>query len=284
MTVSILPPRHTVFTASVRLPRARSAQLSDLSYRHEFRPQEGGILQRRHTCVGELALTRSRKAPQRLAPGEAATLAAHVQAQLEHERARMARRLHGDVAGMLAAARMDLSLMVNRAGTDADWHEQVMRVDQILEAVIQNARSEMQRLHPALLDHFGLSAALRHLVEETARAAGAEYALELPEFPSTGVLGPAGLAAYRIVERLLEGRAVTRVSVRLREKNGALLLVTDLEGAASLPLAARNDLLALRAWLESLGGAWTEAHRGAVFNLELTLPRHDGVASPTTTS
>lgn len=234
--------------------------------------------------VREHGLTRSRKAPQRLAPGEAATLAAHVQAQLEQERARIARRLHGDVAGMLAAARMDLSQMANRAGADADWHEQVMRVDQILEAVIQNARSEMQRLHPALLDHFGLAAALRHLVEETCRTAGAEYALELPEFPGSAVPGLAGLAAYRIVERLLEGRAVTRVSVRLREKNGALLLVLDLECATPLPLAARNDLLALRAWLESLGGAWTEAHRGAVFTLELTLPRHGVAASPTTTS
>ncbi len=222
--------------------------------------------------------------PQRLAPGEAATLAAHVQAQLEHERARIARRLHGDVAGMLAAARMDLSRMTNRAGSDADWNEQVMRVDQILEAVIQNARSEMQRLHPALLDHFGLSAALRHLVEETCRTAGTEYSLELPEFTGAVVAGPVGLAAYRVVERLLEGRQMNRVSLRLREKNGELLLAIETECTAPLPLAARNDLLALRAWLESLGGAWMEAHRGAIFALELTLPRQDVAAIPTTAS
>ena len=227
-------------------------------------------------------MTRSRKLPQRLAPEEAATLVAHVQAQLELERARIARRLHGDVAGMLAAARMDLSQMVNRG--DADWDEQVMRVDQILEAVIQNARSEMQRLHPALLDHFGLTAALRHLVEDTCRSAGAEFAMDLPEFPEGGVSAPVALAAYRVVERLLEGRALQRVGVRLRGSNGGLLLTVDLDCTEPLAPSGRSDLLALRAWLESLGGAWTEAHRGAVLAVELTLPRENMAATQATAS
>lgn len=227
-------------------------------------------------------MTRSRKLPQRLAPEEAATLVAHVQAQLELERARIARRLHGDVAGMLAAARMDLSRMANRG--DADWDEQVMRVDQILEAVIQNARLEMQRLHPALLDHFGLAAALRHLVEETCRTAGAEFAMDLPEFPEGGVSAPVALAAYRVVERLLEGRALQRVGVRLRGSNGGLLLAVDLDCTEPLAPSGRNDLLALRAWLESLGGAWTEALRGAVLAVELTLPREKMAATQTTAS
>jgi len=227
-------------------------------------------------------LTRSRKLPQRLAPEEAATLVAHVQAQLELERARIARRLHGDVAGMLAAARMDLSQMVNRG--DADWDEQVMRVDQILEAVIQNARSEMQRLHPALLDHFGLTAALRHLVEDTCRSAGAEFAMDLPEFPEGSVSAPVALAAYRVVERLLEGRALQRVGVRLRGSNGGLLLAVDLDCTEPLAPSGRSDLLALRAWLESLGGAWTEAHRGAMLAVELTLPRENMAATQATAS
>jgi signal transduction histidine kinase len=227
-------------------------------------------------------LTRSRKLPQRLAPEEAATLVAHVQAQLELERARIARRLHGDVAGMLAAARMELSRMANRG--DADWDEQVMRVDQILEAVIQNARSEMQRLHPALLDHFGLTAALRHLVEDTCRSAGAEFAMDLPEFPEGSVSAPVALAAYRVVERLLEGRALQRVGVRLRGSNGGLLLAVDLDCTEPLAPSGRSDLLALRAWLESLGGAWTEAHRGAVLAVELTLPREKMAATQATAS
>jgi len=200
----------------------------------------------------------------------------------ELERARIARRLHGDVAGMLAAARMDLSQMVNRG--DADWDEQVMRVDQILEAVIQNARSEMQRLHPALLDHFGLTAALRHLVEDTCRSAGAEFAMDLPEFPEGSVSAPVALAAYRVVERLLEGRALQRVGVRLRGSNGGLLLAVDLDCTEPLAPSGRSDLLALRAWLESLGGAWTEAHRGAMLAVELTLPRENMAATQATAS
>jgi signal transduction histidine kinase len=220
-----------------------------------------------------------------MVPQDAAALAAHLQEQLESERARIARRLHGDVAGMLAAARMDLSRLANRADADADLREQVMRIDQILETVIHNARAEMQRLHPALLDHFGLSAAVRHLVEETCRAAGAEFAVELPEYTDAGVPGPVALAAYRIVERLLDGCEAHRVNVRLREMGGRLLLTVDVERAAKPASAAtQNDLHALRAWLESLGGAWTEAQRELVTAVELTLPRQAAAATRTSAS
>lgn len=218
-------------------------------------------------------MTRSRKASTRLEPENAALLAAHVQGRLEAERARIARRLHGDVAGMLAAARMDLSRMAHSPSADAELSEQVARVDQILEAVIQNARSEMQRLHPALLDHFGLSAALRHLVEQAGRAGGAEYALELPDFADGHLPGPVALASYRVVETLLEARTLRRVSVRLREASSRLLLHVEVEAAEALAAATRQDLMALRAWLEALGAAWKESERGPVTQVELELPR-----------
>jgi signal transduction histidine kinase len=230
-------------------------------------------------------LTRSRKATKRLGPDATGVLAAHVQGQLEAEKARIARRLHGDVAGMLAAARMDLSRMASLAGASDEIREQVARVDQILEAVIQNARSEMQRLHPALLDHFGLAAALRHLVEQACRTAGAEYTLELPEYSDGGVPSPVALAAYRTVERLLEGLPLRRVSVRLREIAQELLLCLEIETTSASAMDANgNDLLALRAWLESLGAAWTETHRGAQFELELKLPRVETDATATSAS
>lgn len=230
-------------------------------------------------------MTRSRKTVKRLGPGDTAVLTAHVQGRLEAERARIARRLHGDVAGMLAAARMDLSRMANLAEADGELREQVARVDQILEAVIQNARSEMQRLHPALLDHFGLSAALRHLVEQACRAAGAEYTLELPEFADGDVPAPVALAAYRTVESLLEGRPLRRVSVQLREVATRLLLCLEMEcTGAPVVGATSNDLLALRAWLETMGATWAETERGAQFDLELMLPRQETAATATSAS
>lgn len=218
----------------------------------------------------ESALTRSRKVAKRLVPEDVAALAARLHEQLEAERARIARRLHGDVAGMLAAARMDLSRLAGRVADEPELSEQVARVDRILETVIQHAREEMQRLHPALLDHFGLPAALRHLVEDACRAAGAEYTLDLPDLVD-GSIGPADLPVYRVIERLLAGQPLRRVNVRLRETADGAILTLQVESDAAQDAAARQDLLALRAWLESIGARWSQSTRGEVEELELDL-------------
>lgn len=217
-------------------------------------------------------MTRSRRITPRALPDDAATLVAHLQRRLEDDRARVARRLHNDVAGMLAAARMDLSRIAGRVADDPELHDQAARVDQILEQVIQNARSEMQRLHPALLDHFGLSVALRHAVEERCRALGAEYTLELPEFAG-GVAAPAALAAFRVVELMLEGKTIRRVALRLRESATSLQLLAEVAGDDVRDVASSEDLRALRLWLESMGATWSAGLRGDVASVELTVPR-----------
>jgi len=226
-------------------------------------------------------LTRSRKSTKRALPGDTAALVAHLQRRLEDERARIARRLHNDVAGMLAAARMDLSRVASRVADDLELRDQLARVDQVLAQVIQNARSEMQRLHPALLDHFGLAAALRHVVEERCRAAGAEYTLDLPE-SAGGVSAPASLATFRVIELLLEGKSLRRVALRLRAGATGCLLLVEVEGVGVRDAAASEGLQALRSWLESMGATWSEAQRGDVATVELSVPRAElaAVAAP----
>lgn len=217
-------------------------------------------------------LTSARRSKKSSTLVPAATLVAHLQRKLEAERSRVARRLHGDVAGMLAAARMDLSRLASRMAGDRDVREQVARVDQILEQVIQNARSEMQRLHPALLDHFGLAAALRHTIEERCRAIGAEYSLDVPEL-TDGASAPASLAAYRVIEAMLEAKSLRRVGLRLREGPADYQLLAEVVVSDGLGDAVRENLQALRAWLESMGATWREARRGEVESVELTVPR-----------
>ncbi|MEY2921388.1 MAG: hypothetical protein RL261_2693 [Pseudomonadota bacterium] len=217
-------------------------------------------------------MTRSRKITRSALPDDAATQVARLQRRLEDERSRVARRLHNDVAGMLAAARMDLSRVAAHVADDAEVHDQVARVDQILEQVIQNARSEMQRLHPALLDHFGLSTALRHAVEERCRAVGAEYTLELPEFTG-GIAALAALATFRVVELMLAGTSMRRVALRLRESTTDSQLLAEVEGDEACDAASSADMQALRLWLESMGATWSAALRGDVASVELTVPR-----------
>jgi signal transduction histidine kinase len=217
-------------------------------------------------------VVRSGKKSLRLSADEAAAVIVHLSRQLEGERAGIARRLHSDVAGMLAAARMDLSRLATRGADDVELVEQLHRVDRLLEQVIRDARAEMQRLHPALLDHFGLPAAVRHRVEEVSRGCAAEFSIELPEMVEA--LAPdIALAAYRVVEALLRGPGLRRIDVRLRAAESMHLFDLEVERDGIPDAATQDDLRALKAWLESLGAKWSESRRDGHFRLALRLPQ-----------
>ena len=164
---------------------------------------------------------------------------------------------------MLAAARMDLSRAIAR-NPDADAQQLLQRVDQLLEQVIRDARLEMQRLHPALLDHFGLPAALRHLVEETCRAREIRYTLALDEaFESAD--GALPISVYRLVEAMLDEPGLVQFDVRLLSRRGGHEIVTPRRvapGATARDARRTPALATLRHWLRSLGASWTESGAG----------------------
>ena len=216
-------------------------------------------------------MVRTGKNSSRLSAEEASAVIVHLSRRLESERGGIARRLHSDVAGMLAAARMDLSQLASLGADDAELVEQLHRVDRLLERVIGDARAEMQRLHPALLDHFGLAAAVRHSVEEASRACGAEFTTDLPEL-LTAPAAEIALAAYRVVETLLRVPGLRRVDARLRPADSMHLFSIEFEHAGPVDTAIRDDLRALRVWLESQGARWGEGGQDGVFRLELRLP------------
>jgi glucose-6-phosphate-specific signal transduction histidine kinase len=206
---------------------------------------------------------------------EGVALVAHLQQRREQERSQLARMLHHDVAGMLAAARMDLSRVSGRVADD-DLQEQLRRIDHLLEQAIKDARREMQRLHPALLDHFGLPMALRHLVEETCRERELRYTVTLDE-SMEGVDPELMIAAFRLVETLLgDGTGLAEFTARLAPRRDGYVLevvrVAAGAGTAADPAQAR-DLDSLRTWLRSLGATWLESNDGGKSVLELRIPR-----------
>lgn len=205
---------------------------------------------------------------------EGAALVAHVQQRREEERSRLSRMLHHDVSGMLAAARMDLSRVSSRV-TDDDTQDQLRRIDHLLEQVIRDARREMQRLHPALLDHFGLALAIRHLVEETCRAQDVRYAVALDE-TLDGVEPEILIAVFRLVETLLaDGVGLAEFTAKLAaRRDGYVLELTRVPSGPQASDATRtDDMDALRTWLRSLGTAWLESAQGDRSIIELRIPR-----------
>jgi hypothetical protein len=205
-------------------------------------------------------------------PGPDRALAAHLQQRTEEERGRLARLLHHDVSGMLAATRMDLSRLLVRVAGDEELAEPLRRVDQLVAQVIADARAEMQRLHPALVDHFGLPVALRHLIEEACRARGCVFTLEFID-ESEGLEPPLPMAVYRTVETILAAARPQEFKATFgprREGYGLELVALP---APDIDSAHADDLRALRAWLEHLGAAWKEARRDQRWIVELQLPR-----------
>lgn len=205
---------------------------------------------------------------------EGVALVAHLQQRREQERSRLSRMLHHDVSGMLAAARMDLSRVTARV-TDSDTQDQLRRVDHLLEQVIRDARREMQRLHPALLDHFGLPLAIRHLVEENCRAQDVRYSVTLDE-TLDGVDPEILIAAFRLVEALLDNcTGLAEFTAKLVTRRDGYVL--ELMRAGTVPQgtneARAEDIDALRTWLRSLGAAWLESAQGERSIIELRIPR-----------
>jgi signal transduction histidine kinase len=173
---------------------------------------------------------------------------------------------------------MDLSRLIHKASADGELADQLRRVDQLVEQVIRDARHEMQRLHPALIDHFGLPMALRHLIEERCRAGGIQYTMEFAESVE-GLESPVPIAVFRLVETLLGNAGEIReIEATLSSRREHYLL--DLTWVSATPAAAAAgddgrelDLLTLRTWLESLGVGWAQSRREQGSTIELRLPR-----------
>jgi signal transduction histidine kinase len=121
----------------------------------------------------------------------------------DQERKRIAEELNENVAQCLAGLGMSLSLARN---SDAALSLAVQRILteglDLLQQSSQSIRAMCHVLHPALLDHFGVAAAIEWHVKDFAQRSGIAMTLDLP-----GDLGELsaehGLALFRIMEEAL---------------------------------------------------------------------------------
>jgi two-component system sensor histidine kinase UhpB len=199
-------------------------------------------------------------------------LLAGVAARNEAERRRLARFLHDEVSGMLAAARMDVAWLTQKVTGPDDVVEHLERLDRILDQVIRATRHEMQALRPALLDHFGLVPTLEHYVREFGRTAGIPVALELPE-SIDNVEPDLLIAAFRVVQQLLGDDKLAECAVRLRLTHDSGELEIRRRWPEEVVPEAREEVDALRTWLQVLGGSWTESRGDDESITRLSLPR-----------
>jgi two-component system NarL family sensor kinase len=122
------------------------------------------------------ALLAARERRIRAAADERRRLLAQVLTAEERERRRLAEVLHDDAIQNLLLARQELRDHHRRHDEDS-YH----RADDALASTVDQLRGEIFELHPYVLDHAGLQAALTAHAESAARRAGAHAEIDVED-------------------------------------------------------------------------------------------------------
>ena len=215
----------------------------------------GAAQARRQQKQAEAALAASRQ--------QLEDLTRHLQTSVEQERAAIAREIHDDVGGSLAALRFDLAWLERRL-SDPELAARLQSAQDLLAHAMQASQRIMKNLRPAILEQ-GLQAALQWQVEQFAARSGLVVHLSVPPAGLPAMDNAACLVVYRTVQEALTNivkhAQAERVSVDLMavddvlslevSDNGRGLSAADLEKASSFGLRGlRERAAAVGAWLD----------------------------------
>lgn len=154
-----------------------------------------------------------------------AHFADHLQMTIEQERAAIAREIHDDIGGSLAAIKFDLSWLGRHYG-DADALAHIESAMSMLQHALGASQRIMLNLRPAILDQ-GLEAAVDWLTREFERRTGIRTSFH-STLKETGIGKPVQLAAYRTAQEALTNISkhaqCTEVRVELSDAEGVLTL------------------------------------------------------------
>jgi PAS domain S-box-containing protein len=125
----------------------------------------------------------------------------------EEERRRIARELHDDIVQKVAAAAIGVSRVRKKvAVADQTLGNELTAVQQSIFGLAEDIRQLSHSLHPAVLEHAGLMAALKSFVDEFARTEGIEVKLSVPD-GEAAVPRDISVCVYRVLQEWLRNVA-----------------------------------------------------------------------------
>ena len=218
------------------------------------------------------------------------SLASHLQAAREEEKANIARQLHDEFSQTLTALRMDLAILgrmvaktVSEPFGRASLLEKVSSVSEILETAIRSARDMITELRPAVLDELGLLTAIQWQVLDFENRTGInchitrlQHGISFDPVIST--------TAFRILQEALDNvkrhSAATDAFISLQIIDSSLVLeITDNGigiGAEKIKSPASIGIISIRERVHSLGGNLEvrgETGRGTTLVVSIPLSR-----------
>lgn len=213
-----------------------------------------------------------------------AELAEHLQTSIEQERADIAREIHDDIGGSLAAVKLDLSWIARRPTLDADVRQHVDTALEMLQHALGASQRIMMNLRPPILDQ-GLVAAVQWMGASFEKRTGMRVTVRRSaEF--IDVPHDVQLVAYRTAQEaltnVLKHAHATAVEIDLSDREGVLTLEVSDNGRGMGPEALRKaksfGLLGLKERAAKVGG-WMDvssSHRGTSVILSVPLETDAG--------
>ena len=227
---------------------------------------------RRDQAASARALAESR---QRLAD-----LAEHLQASIDQERAHIAREIHDDIGGSLAAVKLDLAWLARRP-VDDEARQHLQAALAMTEHALGASQRIMRNLRPAVLDQ-GLWPALQWLARSWSERVGLPVSCQ-GGLKAGPLPGPIEMVAYRTAQEALTNvhkhARARSVRLELSDLEGHLTLEVSDDGQGAEPAALGRErafgLLGLRERAQTVGG-WldvvTAPGQGTSVILSVPLP------------
>jgi PAS domain S-box-containing protein len=210
-------------------------------------------------------------------------LSAALQTIREEERTHIARELHDDLGQLLAALRMDLSLLQQQE-TGSAGARLIRGMEQNLLTAITSLRRIATNLRPRSLDEGGLFFALQGLRDDFVERYGIACTLYADE-AELRLGDAASTAIFRIVQEALTNIArhanASNVTITLYRIDGEVLLTVRDDGrgiaAADMEKAQSLGLVGMRERVWAMDGDITisaDEPPGTRIDIVLPLPKH----------
>lgn len=197
----------------------------------------------------------------------------------EEERVRVAREVHDDAVQRIVLLGRELDKFVETVpGLDPESGHHLAGIQNELHDLADVMRSIAHRLHPAVIEHAGLSTALSQLAEETNRLHRFQVTLDLPvEVPQLS--HDVSLALFRIAQEgiwnAIRHSGGCTALLTLRHENGTIELTIPDYGVGfdqTAEPAAGIGLVGISERARLVGGAaniWSQVGEGTAISVRM---------------
>jgi signal transduction histidine kinase len=231
---------------------------------------ERAIAQHRILIAKELADQELTQSEKRLA-----SFAEHLQQTIEQERAAIAREIHDDIGGSLAAIRFDLS-WVDRHTEDPATRAHIQAATEMIQHAVQASQRIMMSLRPAVLDQ-GLAAAIQWLGENFSKRTSTNVSVQA-QMKCERLPKAIELTAYRTAQEALTNigkyAQCTHVKIELATDENFLTLEISDNGRGidetSTDSTGGFGLRGLKERAKTVGG-WLDVSSKAGLGTSITL-------------